>query len=131
MRKYRIWDVDNNEYLKEERKFHFYLNADGTLMISTGWNDEKIPCDYKIADPKKYIIEWTPGLKDKNGKEEIYEGDIIQAHKKYENVKYKVIWYSCAFFIENINTGEIILLHDRNIVSKIIGNIHENPEHLK
>ena len=92
-----------------------------------------------IVDLEKAVREQFIGLRDKNGCE-IYEGDIVQTFmfgkKVVGIIKYSGKWGSFYFGTKN-DYGVGIALKDvfewcyddeGEILSEIIGNIHENPE---
>lgn len=112
---------------------------------------------YKIEEYTNFIIMQYTGLKDKNGKEEIYEGDIVRFFQKEWGLTYIAVvkfgeWtcncgdYYCyeegrGWYLEGKhwyerpeNRHEETRIE--SIISKksgleVIGNLYENPELLK
>lgn len=95
----------------------------------------KEKCDVWNVLPIAYVRQFT-GLKDKNGKE-IYDGDIL-----YNDFNAKgVVKFVNGMFIVNFiyeesvcskdNDKMTIRLISANSITRVLGNIYENPELLK
>lgn len=124
--KFRIWH-------KKPQEKMFYIELEKYLG-STGVIDPYVGHENGIW------MQYT-GLKDKSGKE-IYEGDIVAAkfYPAYvERIGWKgepdamcqVVWDLCGFgwIATNDNDVRFPSLYDMCFSeTKIIGNIHENPE---
>ena len=65
--KFRVWDEDTHEYHRGD----FSITQDGKVWLFVDEDNPPMECP-----SDNYIVEYSTGLKDKNGKE-IYEGDII------------------------------------------------------
>ncbi|MAM27443.1 MAG: hypothetical protein CMC13_00315 [Flavobacteriaceae bacterium] len=93
--------------------FYISLNdkTNGLYRFSIDERWDVVSCD-----------EWT-GLKDKNGNE-IYEGDIMETQT---NRLVEVCFSNGVFQQKNIDTGYVVSLVTNSDRSKIIGNIHDNP----
>ena len=127
--KYRAWCIHKNAWERDR----VVLDADGAL-----WHSPIERNKIKLR-PDEHIVEFFTGLRDKSGRE-IYEGDIVQTFlfgKKVVGViKYSDRWGSFYFATKN-DYGVGIAFKDvfewcyddeGEILSEIIGNIHENPE---
>jgi uncharacterized phage protein (TIGR01671 family) len=119
--KFRCWDTLTNEMrYSGKHDGEFYINLKGVLYM------------YKIPNSDKYfksydVMEFT-GLKDKNGKEYFFN-DIVEFKDGSKGV---LVWFDDRL---GIASGQINNYHAIDEVSKqvlleskIIGNIHENPE---
>ena len=84
--------------------------------------------EYNPVDPET-VGEFT-GLTDKNGKR-IFEGDIVE--NGYTKEKFAVIYDKlyAAFAIRTANYVRYGLSKLNGTQSKVVGNIHDNPELLE
>ncbi|WP_248000275.1 YopX family protein [Lactiplantibacillus plantarum] len=80
---------------------------------------------WDIKNDHVELLQFT-GLKDVNGKD-IYEGDILE-NRKYRSIVKFASGKFLADLIETIQTFDLI---GETHGSKVIGNVHENPELLK
>jgi len=95
----------------------------------------KEKCDVWNVLPIVYVRQFT-GLQDKNGVD-IYVGDILD---NIYNAK-GMVYFKNGMFVVNFTYTETLLTKDNqtaffrlcnvNMVTKIIGNIHEQPNLLK
>jgi len=125
MRGYRVFDTVEKKYCPNG----FYLRGDGVLLENVGGAFTSLT----PADPKRYIVEESTGLKDKNDKM-IFEGDVVSFWPTLEHERGKIkceITYSMHGFWAK----EIDIEYDRKWIMygdvEVIGNVHNNPELLE
>ncbi len=121
---YRVYDKEEKEYSDKA----FSLDQYGILYVQDedGYWEE--------ASSARYVLEFSTGFEDKNGKE-IYEGDRIkiEGSDTVYTVEYgRGVWVA-RFGDES---GDNICLYhyvqkDIVLYAEVIGNIHENPELLE
>ncbi|RUS44120.1 YopX family protein [Lactiplantibacillus plantarum] len=125
MIKFRAWDKENEIYLYNVQDAYDMLS--GFVKYDDGENASYDECCFgDFLDNKRYDVEQFTGLKDVNGKD-IYEGDILE-NRKYRSI---VKFASGKFLADLIATIQTFDLIGETHGSKVIGNVHENPELLK
>ncbi|GCD85783.1 hypothetical protein KB1253_09410 [Lactiplantibacillus plantarum] len=125
MIKFRAWDKQEKRMLVvyrisfdgpiEGAQVHCYLDDRGSEGST----------EYSY-DGDGLILEQFTGLKDVNGKD-IYEGDILE-NRKYRSI---VKFASGKFLADVVGTISRFDLIGETHGSKVIGNVHENPELLE
>ncbi len=119
--KFRGKRLDNGEWV-----YGSLLQGETAAAIACVGGDTLVSL---ICEVNPDTVGLFTGLHDYNGKE-IYEGDII----KDSQHRYEVCWYDdvAAFMAEDMITERPFLATNSIMVeTKIIGNIHDNPELLK
>ena len=131
--KFRAWDKNKKEFLKED--YGFWILGNGSIWYRESWNNRKLATHLEIQ-------QYT-GLKDKNNKE-IYEGDAYfvwfcdVSQKDFNGViEYSTI--QGCYGLRNLDKSHNIFLpfNDKHFtingfsMNKKLGNIYENPELLK
>ena len=112
--KFRAWDKQKNKYIQDVGLFPYPWNERTKTQILT------ISGDGITVNPfhEYIIVEQYTGLKD------LYEGDICKTREGLS----KIVWFNYAFYLEGIDWEDIILLSNRNVEVKKVGNIHEEAK---
>ncbi|OAX75207.1 hypothetical protein A0U96_02095 [Lactiplantibacillus plantarum] len=121
MIKFRAWDRILNEYRI------LGVNDDSNNLglgfeVSGGIGSNVTTMYHSVGD----VVEQFTGLKDVNGNE-IYEGDILE-NRKYRSI---VKFANGKFLADVVGTISRFDLIGETHGSKVIGNVHENPELLE
>lgn len=125
MIKFRAWDNLLNKMLVVYR-----ISFDGPIdgvQVHCYLDDRGAEGSTEYAyDGDGLILEQFTGLTDVNGKE-IYEGDILE-NRKYRSI---VKFSSGKFLADVVGTISRFDLIGETHGSKVIGNVHANPELLE
>ena len=113
--------TDNGKWVKG----YLYITHIGSHEI--GSYDAEINIERLTFDVLPETVGQYTGLTDKNGKR-IFEGDIIQSLES--SVTGLVQWFPehSAFMVWCKSANEVGFLYECADITKVIGNIHDNPE---
>lgn len=122
--KFRVWNSKTKKYRDD-----IYLNHCGNTFI--------IPVEFGVILSPRFvnniIIEQCLGITDVN-KKLVFEGDVLEDKKGRRGYVYWDNEWSC-YEIDFINNTFSISVYDwiwdKGYGTKVIGNIHENPELLE
>ncbi|MBO2714442.1 hypothetical protein DA799_11805 [Lactiplantibacillus plantarum] len=127
MIKFRAWDKGTNKYF--EPTYQAYMGRLEDLTIGLSGRLQKRTCRGVVDEsvfPGRYVVEQFTGLTDVNGNE-IYEGDVLE-NRKYRSI---VKFASGKFLADVVGTISRFDLIGETHGSKVIGNVHANPELLE
>ncbi|WP_436669537.1 YopX family protein [Lactiplantibacillus plantarum] len=106
---------------------YYIKNGDGALIVGDKTKElDDVGLSRWFANVVPETVGQFTGLKDVNGKD-IYVGDILE-NRKYRSIVKFAGGKFLADLIETIQTFDLI---GETHGSKVIGNVHENPELLK
>lgn len=120
MIKFRAWDKVQKVMMVPR---DIQTDSDGNIFYVEAMGPDG---EYDEGDLDVFKLEQFTGLKDVNGKE-IYEGDIL------ENWKYRSIvkFANGKFLADVVGTISRFDLIGETHGSKVIGNVHDNPDLLE
>ena len=126
--KYRVWDIERKEYIENTGNPYIFPFNGITAMKCAGSSCGSIDGEKDYSE--FYIIEYSTGLPDKNGKDlDWWEGDILELDGGA----------SGAHVIEWDNNGACFMCGGDELLVNVrdgyktekIGNIHIHPELLE
>ncbi len=123
--KFRVWDIDENEYADARRRTQLVLRPSG--KVTEGSTTPNV------------IVEFSTGLRDKKRTAEFPEGQEIfqdDLYKDIDGLLFRVRMKCDGWGLFPVAPGTPVRsLYWHNICVKtwgeVIGNIHEHPELLK
>ena len=126
--KFRAWDKKKKKMYSDNNWPNcWFLWLDGSIWSIPDEHTLNIDSQAKDVNMSKdFILMQYTGLKDKNGKK-IYEGDILS----YELKQGWEIFFEDGCYYMMCDNDSYLLEKIRAMISKVIGNIYENPELLE
>ena len=124
--KFRAWDKKRKRLYKVLH-WHCPTMGDGHWATVEGFDIIEQKEINLYIQPKDIILMQYTGLQDKNGKE-IYEGDLFKPDTLTKPYCLEVKFNEKTACFEPFGNSEY---SDVPSLGKVIGNIHQNPEHLK
>ena len=126
--KFRAWDKENKQWLRDSFLLCSYGGKDNSIEIST----ESCGTEHGQRDCDIDLMQFT-GLHDSRGVE-IYEGDIVEFIDLPAGEKAlctgEVIFEEFGWHFTNSITESSLACYDSEYLN-VIGNIHENPSLLE
>ena len=118
--RFRAWDTEKKELIYDAELAYDYMRP------CSGGKIIEADCFGDVLANKRYIVEQSTGLKDKNGRL-IYENDVVSCgHPDIGYVK----WKDGGFWVSGWNyviPWNFFTTHKW----EVLGNVHENPELLE
>ena len=133
--KLRVWDVENAKMLSWDDIWYSVVRLGPNSLPN---QSEEIWFPFISlalkAPATKYVVEEWTGLKDRNGRE-IYEGDIVEYPQDTPGINtgfYRSVVGHEADWFGSLKSGfHVGGDYADQETTKVIGNIHENPDILK
>lgn len=127
--------LDNDEwvygyYFCETHYLHLYKPQHNIFSGVNDYNEQYGTSDYHMAQVDPTTVGQFTGLTDKNGKK-IFEGDIVTqpVRETRQHSPCVIEFYNGCFKAHYISDKRFFdRYYDINSFTKVIGNIHDNPE---
>ena len=127
--KFRAWDT-----VEQDMVYDFAYDGGEMLGFIVSIDEAGLSVEKEgNADPDRFILMQSTGLKDKNGKDG-YEGDLLRHDSRNQGKPIEIIWFDggwCGKYRPNGHHSLFHLTANEMREAVIVGSIHENPELLQ